>query len=1185
MTYIKRLELRSFKSSGIKPLVINFERGFNVITGPNGSGKSNIADAILFALGENSPKQLRAAGNRLTGLIYDPRKDEGTGQTQKPAFCRVTVQFENTDRAIPVDSDTVTISRELREDGESVYFLNGKKVTRSSLLEILDIAGLSATGLNIVPQGAATRVADLSPEEKRKLIEEIVGISKFDEKKAEAQRQLSQADQRLEVAMARIGEMKSYLEQLDMQRNELIRLNVLESQLNWLRAVMTSKRISELRARISELSQQEKDVASKIEEASNRLREIEAKISQTEEERTRFIVEVVQGGGKSHIELQLQLAQVTNELDSLTHELQEAELALQQLERDTIPALKEAVSNKEREVSRSSFLVRQMSVELEKLEEKRKELAQKLDDITAAQSILRETIDRNSKKAMKIEEKLKELSERQNATEISINGVLASLNSEKKRLVELKERVDGYSSVLKELESNMSKLSSIYSEATESLKKLDGDLSDLELKKEKVISIIEAASKVLERAGEEVQKGKAIVSLRKEVLESEEEKRLVELCERRGVPGYIGILGRMIGFKKEHAKAVRAVLGASTRAFIVEDLQSMTKLIKAARSLKVPRIRIIPLSEVETCKELKQQQTVGVIGTLSRFVECDEKIRGVVNFLCGDTLLVSTQAIGYLVSSDGFRAVTMEGEVFEPLGRSFRYGSLDPELSFIGEIESEEEIFEISEAARKLREAIEKRKSQLNSIESESKSLLKQRTKRIADVSSMRAEISTISKISSRYRSVFRSINQEYLKQERVVQRLEKKYNSLVQTRDSIIKAISALNSTLSSFKEMNLHSMLSELELSRANLESELSLVRNKIAEVNLSLTKEKANLENVLMRSLQENKLDLESAIEEYKANKDFVKDAPKTIRELQAQKESLEAQIEKLKESSRRSQPVLDEFEAKIKSLKEARDSVSRQLSSLDKEIYVVRNQIEQAKERIEEALGSLRMLGYTEELEFFEDSERLLSEIEEEYTQISQRVNRSADKQYREAYTQYKNLSVRYNELEKERNAIVSFIDSIEKEKRGVFMKAFERIKEEFSRIFSKLTNGEAWLELEKPDEIFTGGMMLYARFGTKPAWESASLSGGEKAVAGVSLILAMQSVKQHPFYLFDEIDANLDAVNTSNLADFLLERSASAQIIAITLRDVIVSKSNITYGVYSAGGISRVVHYRPAEVRA
>lgn len=227
----------------------------------------------------------------------------------------------------------------------------------------------------------------------------------------------------------------------------------------------------------------------------------------------------------------------------------------------------------------------------------------------------------------------------------------------------------------------------------------------------------------------------------------------------------------------------------------------------------------------------------------------------------------------------------------------------------------------------------------------------------------------------------------------------------------------------------------------------------------------------------------------------------------------------------------------------------------------------------------------MLGYTEELEFFEDSERLLSEIEEEYTQISQRVNRSADKQYREAYTQYKNLSVRYNELEKERNAIVSFIDSIEKEKRGVFMKAFERIKEEFSRIFSKLTNGEAWLELEKPDEIFTGGMMLYARFGTKPAWESASLSGGEKAVAGVSLILAMQSVKQHPFYLFDEIDANLDAVNTSNLADFLLERSASAQIIAITLRDVIVSKSNITYGVYSAGGISRVVHYRPAEVRA
>jgi chromosome segregation protein len=182
-----------------------------------------------------------------------------------------------------------------------------------------------------------------------------------------------------------------------------------------------------------------------------------------------------------------------------------------------------------------------------------------------------------------------------------------------------------------------------------------------------------------------------------------------------------------------------------------------------------------------------------------------------------------------------------------------------------------------------------------------------------------------------------------------------------------------------------------------------------------------------------------------------------------------------------------------------------------------------------------------------------------------------------------YTNYKSLSVRNNELEKERSAIIGFIESVEAEKRTVFMTAFVKIDEEFRLIFGKLTGGEAWLELEKPDDIFSGGVMLMARFGTKPPWESLSLSGGEKAVSGVSLILAMQGVQSHPFYLFDEIDAALDAVNSSNLAQFMKARSSGAQIFAITLRDIFVAASDMTYGVYAAGGVSRLVHYKPAEV--
>jgi chromosome segregation protein len=130
----------------------------------------------------------------------------------------------------------------------------------------------------------------------------------------------------------------------------------------------------------------------------------------------------------------------------------------------------------------------------------------------------------------------------------------------------------------------------------------------------------------------------------------------------------------------------------------------------------------------------------------------------------------------------------------------------------------------------------------------------------------------------------------------------------------------------------------------------------------------------------------------------------------------------------------------------------------------------------------------------------------------------------------------------------------------------------------------LTGGTALLELESPEEIFTGGVVLRADFGNGLR-ESSQFSGGQRAVTGVSMILAMQAVQPHPFYLFDEIDAALDAVNSNSLARFFKERSSEAQIIAITLRDIFVSESNITYGVYSTAGVSRVVHYKPAEVKS
>jgi chromosome segregation protein len=441
VTHIRRLEMKGFKSSGPRTTVVNFERGFTVITGPNGSGKSNLADAITFVLGENSPKALRAANGRLSGLIFSPGESD-VGPGGKVTSCRVTIQFDNTDHAIPIDSDLVTITRELREDGDNAYYINGRKTTRGALTDTLDIAGLSPGGFNIVAQGAATRIADLTPEEKRKVIESVVGISKFDEKKAEAARQLGQADQRLEVAMARIGEMRSTLESLDTQRNDLVRYELLEGQINWLTAVRTSKRIAELEDRLAFLRSQELELNGRISDLGTRLVEMENKMAQVETEKTRFIVDVIQGGGAGHVELQFQLAETRNELETLEEQLRTAQANVSELEGETVPQLKQVVSSKQKEVNSVSANVRQLTAELAKLDARHAEFAAQLKEFFRAGDELRDTRERTGRQTARVQLKLVDLGQKLGQVDLSINATTANLNVERKRLEELKLRVD-----------------------------------------------------------------------------------------------------------------------------------------------------------------------------------------------------------------------------------------------------------------------------------------------------------------------------------------------------------------------------------------------------------------------------------------------------------------------------------------------------------------------------------------------------------------------------------------------------------------------------------------------------------------------------------------------------------------------------------------------------------------------
>ena len=194
-------------------------------------------------------------------------------------------------------------------------------------------------------------------------------------------------------------------------------------------------------------------------------------------------------------------------------------------------------------------------------------------------------------------------------------------------------------------------------------------------------------------------------------------------------------------------------------------------------------------------------------------------------------------------------------------------------------------------------------------------------------------------------------------------------------------------------------------------------------------------------------------------------------------------------------------------------------------------------------------------------------------------LAESINRRAAEQYKELSTGYRSMSTRKNELEEERNSIVRFIEEIDKDKRQTFLDAFDKVDKEIREIFTKMTGGNAWLELQNEDDIFHSGLSYLIQFQNKPKRESTSISGGEKTLAAVVFVLALQRLKPSPFYLFDEVDAHLDAPNSEKLARIIEERSKGSQFLMVSLKDSVVQKAKLIYGVYPKNGVSHIVTYK------
>ena len=1166
LVHIKKVDIFGFKSFGFKTTSVNFEPGLVSISGPNGSGKSNILDAIIFAMGENKARVMRAPN--LRKLIHDI-----DGNRHGPKLTRVKVQFDNSDRRIPVDSDLVTITRQMSDKGESDYHLDGKKINRNRLLDMFEMANADLGPLNAVQQGTVTRISEMTNEEKRKTIEDLIGLTAFDEKKAESVKQLTEADQRLEVAMAKMGEVKKQIDELEIERNLKLRHEFIGRELDRFRAIDATGKLRKIKGekaekeekynndssesqRLGKLGSALRDEISKIEKEKSVFSEkvdafnqtksgIEQGLS-TEQEKFNDAEGQIKTSQKRLILIDKRLPDIANELEKISQNQGTVDLELEEVKK-SIQEIKGKQNNINKKIESNDSKIKSVL-------DHQSELAGKKNVIDKKIQVLQDELhDATIEKS--------QVTSQANTMENKINDNIGRHGVIDNELTNLKRSSDELSKVSSnnsssEIEIKISKLS-------EQRKKIENDIDELE-------KILDKSSKAGHRYNEKIK-------LVKDVMH--EDYTIAQLKSDAEKLGIVGFVYEILSWNKQYERAVLAACADWIKAAIVPDFETLVSLAQVARNKKLPKLKIIPLNAIPEFR-MKMPKTPGLLGILSDYVKCDREYLPIARFLFGNIILAQTGNDAHRLSKAGYKAVSINGEFFESKTNAVTI-DINSKISKFTKIISQSSTVEgLLQTITLLRNHVQKKKSNLKKIEEKQRYLMKQLQVSETERGNASHSHSTLqSQIKSRTNML------DKLSQRISELRIQEKHChpriiQISSSIESLKQRIILMRENYSDTEQTSVASELSFLNQKKSSLISERSQISKELSETeaSISVVEDRSRLRNKALvdeqTSIAGEKTELESNITKSQAEKDA---SEKNLIELRGKEQELIS-------TSGTSVSQLAEFDEQLDERRNKEKEITSGVNRLAIELGELERDLKEIKTEESSLKKILNAFGFDESIETF-DVAPSIEILEKEEISLAASLNAIAPQRYVEISTGYRESSNRKNELEAERNAVVAFIEGIEKDKRQTFLDAFDTVDKEIREIFTKMNGGNAWLELENEDDIFNAGISYFIQFQNKPKRESTSISGGEKTLAAVVFVLALQRLKPSPFYLFDEIDAHLDAPNAESLAKIVEERSKGSQFIMVSLKDSVVEKAKLIYGVYPKNGISHVVTYKDKRLPA
>jgi chromosome segregation protein len=1179
--YLKSLEVENFKSFKGEA-VIPFDRGFTAITGPNGSGKSNCGDAVQFVLGARSAKVLRAQNSK--DLIFNG------GKSNRPARnAKVTLVFANPTltsgrRRLQIDSDEVRMTREVRltksNNTVSTYLLNGEESNQKSFHRLLGQANARPDGYNIVLQGDVTRLSSMTAVERRKVLDSVAGVTSYDDEIRKADRQKGQVEDYIERISLVEDEQKARLKTLEKEkvvaekaketRDEFDNANVILQQSRHMTAKEEIRHHSDERTRYladaDNLQLEVKAAESILLGLDDRIGDLEKQISDAMGGDT--------GGLNDQIgKLQVSLALKNDHID-------EAEIA----DIDD----REALIDLEEQISEAK---ENLGTHLENLSAANEALAaskKAFEETEAIEAEIRVTLENSgeataslSRALSKANEYLESCRGAVQAAKLEADKVANQSEMISEQLSAAEEEVDDAKLAFDEVQLQFEELGTADPENDRTA--LGNELRSAQSAEKRLIDESGAVDKRLQDAERRLSSARTELDRRSGSNGMAPGAAAVMAARDRGeLKGIIGTISELCAPKDSaHSDALATAVGGGMNSVVVESDQVAAEAMALLKSRKLGRATFLPLNKMQTNRSSGKAKMIenkeGVIGFAHELLDYDPRIATAVAYALRNTLVVNNIGTARRLMG-GVRLVTLGGEITEPGGAMIGGSKQKMKAGFGGKIHGASEVDKLvgeverlSLMAQTVAAALREARTRQHDIRTKINSLAED--DHSVKASTIKAEMELAKKVLVKARGVANqletrlgNLDSDHTGKLAMVESASMKLLEAETARDSASEDLS--NSSPDGIRKRLLEAQSLRIEAEGASNKAQLTIDSGK--EMSELLTQ---TLDSLTSRAdeIQAGMAGREKSVKEWKSS---VKEETILLNEKEEERASLLDEHQELE--NERKELVEERAEVKANANQKASSAInSRSMAEDISRSLAIREQ-NLADLLVEMAAESVPVADDDAELPNVGDAQKRVNDLRRKLDRYGD-FNMLAIEQYDSCKKRLDEMKDDFKVLQERRKRLIDITDKLESQRKTRLLATLKEVNENFKVVYNRLSNGgRGELFLENPDEPFKGGLDMWAQpRGKSNKSRLQGLSGGEKSMASLSLIFAIQDHDPSPFYYFDEVDQNLDVPNSKLIATECRNRSEAAQFIMVTLRKVSLELADHHIGITHGGdGCSR-----------